>query len=249
MESDRPLFQPATAIAEITRHDEKWRRVVEGGRAMNEMWTRRSDSPLPGKMEPPAWPPLTDPLGTVTLRSPFELALIYATDTHSLHKRKSTTVPYVAHLLGVASLVIEHGGAVEHAIAALLHDAVEDEGGPARLEEIRKLFGARVAELVSGCTEVDGVGYRERKARYVRHLATASPDVLLVSCADKLHNARALLADYRTLGDEVFERFNGSKDEVLWYYEALAEAFTARGVARLSEELARVVGELRRLAR
>lgn len=181
----------------------------------------------------------------------FEEALVYAARLHSAQVRKGSGIPYVAHLLAVAGLVIEHGEDEDEAIAALLHDAVEDQGGAPRREEIRRRFGDRVAEIVDGCTDAETVPkppWRARKERYVAHLAEAPPSVLLVSSADKLHNARSILADYRTCGEALWERFTGGREGTLWYYRALVEAFRARGAAvPLADELARVVTELERL--
>ena len=187
--------------------------------------------------------------GALTYR--FEQALVYACHVHGGQTRKETTIPYIGHLLGVASLVIEDGGDEDEAIAALLHDAVEDQGGKPRLDDIRARFGDRVARIVEGCTDADTVPKPEwfpRKRCYVRHLRSAPPEVLRVSCADKLHNARAILADYRTLGDALFPRFKGGKDGTLWYYACLVNVFRERRPEGLAEELERVVRELRRQA-
>ncbi len=137
----------------------------------------------------------------------FEDALAYAARLHAGQRRKGTDIPYVSHLLAVASLAIENGADEDEAIAALLHDAVEDQGGRRRLHAIRRRYGARVAELVAGCTDADVTPkppWRQRKVRYLEHLRTASPSVRLVSACDKLHNARAILADYRRLGDALW---------------------------------------------
>jgi (p)ppGpp synthase/HD superfamily hydrolase len=135
----------------------------------------------------------------------FAKALTYAFEAHRTQIRKGTGTPYIAHLLGVAALVIEDGGDEEQAVAALLHDAVEDQGGRARLEDIRANFGLAVAAIVEACSDSDVVGpkppWRERKEKYLEHLETAPPAVLRVSAADKLYNARAIVADYRALGE------------------------------------------------
>jgi (p)ppGpp synthase/HD superfamily hydrolase len=181
----------------------------------------------------------------------FEEALIFATQLHSKQLRKGTKTPYVAHLLGVASIVLENGADEDEAIAALLHDAVEDQGGAETREEVRKRFGERVAEIVDGCTDAEVVPkppWRARKEIYIQHLALASPSVRLVSVADKLYNARAILLDYRVLGEDLWERFTGGKDGTLWYYRALVEAYKAHGVTPLLEELARTVSEIERLS-
>ena len=146
----------------------------------------------------------------MSLSTRFEEALILATRLHAGQVRKGTTIPYIAHLLGVTSIVLEHGGDEEEAIAALLHDAAEDQGGKAILEDIRGRFGYGVAEIVEGCTDAwtdPKPPWRERKQAYVAALRRASASVRLVSSADKLHNARAILGDYRALGEAVWERF------------------------------------------
>jgi (p)ppGpp synthase/HD superfamily hydrolase len=180
----------------------------------------------------------------------FEEALVYATRLHAGQLRKGSGVPYVAHLLGVASLALEHGADEDEAVAALLHDAVEDQGGAPRLEEIRARFGERVARIVAGCTDADVIPkppWRERKERYIAHLAEADASVRLVSAADKLHNARAILSDYRTHGETLWQRFKGGRDGTLWYYRSVVEAFRAFGSTPLTDELARIVDELERL--
>jgi (p)ppGpp synthase/HD superfamily hydrolase len=188
----------------------------------------------------------------VKLTSRFTRAVGYAARLHATQKRKGTERPYVAHLLGVASLVLEHGGDEDLAIAALLHDAAEDQGGLPRLEEIRRKFGARVARIVDGCSDAytdPKPPWHERKQKYVAHLPKASPEVRLVCAADKLHNAREILADYRAVGDELWDRFQGGKQGTLWYYRGLMSAFRKAGSNPLVEELDRVVTELERLAR
>lgn len=178
----------------------------------------------------------------------FQLALGYALRAHSGHTRKGTGVPYFAHLAGVMSLVLEAGGDQEQAVAALLHDAVEDRGGRERLEEIRERFGERVARIVAGCTQGSGEGedaWDERRRRYVESLPEKEEDVLLVSAADKLHNARAMLRDVRLVGDELFDRFGAPKEEVLGYYRGLRDGFRASELESwLVDEMARTVDEL-----
>jgi GTP pyrophosphokinase len=177
----------------------------------------------------------------------FERALVLAAQLHQQQTRKGTSIPYVSHLLAVASLVIENGGDEDCAIAALLHDAVEDQGGRATLERIRAEFGERVAELVEACTDAEVTPkppWRARKEQYIAHLAEASDAARLISAADKLHNARAILADYRELGDALWERFAGGREGTLWYYQALVAAFVASGRNRVVDELERTVTEL-----
>ena len=167
----------------------------------------------------------------------------YALAVHATQKRKGTHTPYVSHLLGVASLVLEHGGDEEQAIAAMLHDAIEDQG--AHLEPIiRQRFGARVADIVLGCTDADTLPkppWRARKEAYIAHLEHAGPAVLLVSCADKVHNARAICSDVRTHGLSVFTRFNAGQDGIVWYYRSLADAFARLLPGALSAELSEAV--------
>jgi (p)ppGpp synthase/HD superfamily hydrolase len=188
----------------------------------------------------------------VALGPRFEQALPYAAHLHRDQLRKGTGVPYVSHLLAVAGIVLEHGGNEDEAIAALLHDAVEDQGGAPTLQAIRLRFGDTVAAIVEGCTDTDEMPkppWRPRREAYIAHVASASPSVRLVSAADKLHNARTILADYRRHGDAVWDRFSGGKDGTLWYYRTLVEAFRRHGVTPLVEEIERVVGELEQLAR
>jgi HD domain len=179
----------------------------------------------------------------------FDAALVYARNVHGEQLRKETKIPYIGHLLGVASLVIEDGGDEDEAIAALLHDAVENQGGARRLSDIRKRFGKRVAEIVRGCSDTDvqpKPPWRARKEAYIAHLATAPPEVLRVSLADKLHNARAIVADYRLIGPALWTRFKPDADQ-LWYYRALVEAFAKRTGGPMLEELDRVVTELEKI--
>lgn len=178
----------------------------------------------------------------------FKDALWRATDLHANQSRKGSGVPFVAHLLGVASLVLEYGGTEDEAIAALLHDAVEDQGGQRTREMIADKYGATIAQIVDGCTDSDTIPkppWRERKEAYIAHIATASPSVLLVSACDKLYNARSILADYRVTGEEIWERLKGGKkDGTLWYYQALVEAYKKTGQHRVYDELERTVREI-----
>lgn len=176
-------------------------------------------------------------------------ALSYAAGLHAHQKRKGPDgTPYVAHLLGVCSLVFEAGGDEDQAIAALLHDAAEDQGGRERLEDIQERFGYRVARFVETCTdtfESPKPEWRPRKEAYVSGLADETEDVLLVACADKLYNARAILRDYRRVGDRVFERFNAEREETLWYYRSLARVFVESELdSWLVDELRRTVNDL-----
>ena len=181
----------------------------------------------------------------------FEEALLYASRLHRDQTRKGTDTPYVTHLLAVAAIVGESGGTEDEVVAALLHDAPEDRGGKERLQDIRERFGDEVAEIVAGCTDTyedPKPEWRPRKEAYVAHVATAPASVRLVSAADKLHNARTILADLRSLGDELWDRFTGGKEGTLWYYRALVEAYAGAGENPIVEELDRVVWEIEALA-
>ncbi len=181
----------------------------------------------------------------------FDDALIYAARVHRGQLRKGTDVPYVTHLLAVAATVGENGGTEDEVVAALLHDAPEDQGGEERLAEIRARFGDTVAGIVAGCTdtyEVPKPPWKERKEAYVEHARRASASVRLVSAADKLHNARSVLSDYRAVGEGLWDRFTGGRDGTLWYYRAIVEAFRSAGTDPVVEELDRVVREIERLA-
>lgn len=179
----------------------------------------------------------------------FAQGLELAVRAHDGQVRKGTSIPYVAHPMGVASIALEYGADEDQAIAALLHDAVED-GGAHFEQEIRDRFGARVAGIVMGCT--DGVPnaaghkplWKQRKEKYLAHLEQADNQTLLVSGADKLHNARAILADLHTVGEAVFDRFTASKEETLWYYTSLAAIFSRRGVP-VAAALADTVSQMR----
>lgn len=177
----------------------------------------------------------------------FNEALNFAIHLHSAQKRKGTEIPYVSHLLIVAGLVLEYGGSEEEAIAAVLHDAVEDQGGRPTLERIRRLFGGAVADIVEGCSDTDveqKPDWQPRKEAYLARLATESDSVRLVSAADKLHNASAILRDYREVGERLWERFSGGREGTLWYYRSLVEAYRSGGENRIFRDVDRVVSEL-----
>ena len=183
----------------------------------------------------------------VKLGPRFLRAFNFAVEKHAGQTRKASTIPYIAHLMGVASLVLEFGGDADLAIAALLHDVVEDCGGAPMLKEIRRRFGSRVAKIVDGCTDSDTYPkppWRERKETYIQHLKTADAETRLVSAADKLNNVRSILSDYRDVGESVWDRFNGARDGTLWYYRALLEEFLRRKPNRLIRELELAVKEL-----
>jgi GTP pyrophosphokinase len=181
----------------------------------------------------------------------FQDALVYAAQLHKDQLRKGTDVPYISHLLAVTSLVLENGGNEDEAIAALLHDAIEDQGGATTREEIRQRFGDEVVAIVDGCSDTDVMPkppWRERKETYIERMRKAPASVRLVSMADKLHNARAILADYREVGESLWERFNGGKEGTLWYFRSLVEVFVEQDRGSLVEELRRVVSEIEKLA-
>ncbi len=182
----------------------------------------------------------------------YDEALGFAAALHRSQTRKGTPVPYISHLLSVSALVIEYGGDETAAIAALLHDALEDQGRDGQTErEIRARFGEEVLAIVKGCTDTEATPkppWRARKEAYVAHLAHASPRVHLVSCADKLHNARSIVSDLRVLGHALWSRFTGEKDGTLWYYDALARAFANASIGPLAAELERTVAEMHALA-
>jgi (p)ppGpp synthase/HD superfamily hydrolase len=177
----------------------------------------------------------------------FQDAFLYAAEKHANQTRKRTDVPYISHLMAVAALVLEAGGDEDEAIAALLHDVVEDCGGVPVLEEVRRRFGGRVAEIVEGCTDAYTIPkpeWKQRKLDYLDTLRRASDDIRLVSAADKLHNVRTILADYRREGDRVWDRFSGRRDGTLWYYRAVLDVLQQGSPNRLIDELQRVVTEL-----
>jgi (p)ppGpp synthase/HD superfamily hydrolase len=189
---------------------------------------------------------------SVVLGDRFRRALVFAFDLHGGQVRKgSKGIPYIGHLLGVTSIVIEDGGDEDEAIAALLHDGPEDQGGRATLERIRNEFGDRVAGIVEGCNDTlhnPQPPWRERKEAYLAHLEEAPDEVLRVSLADKLHNARAILSDYREVGEGLWSRFNGTREESLWYYRSLVEIFVRRYSGPLAEELETTVSEIEALS-
>jgi (p)ppGpp synthase/HD superfamily hydrolase len=176
----------------------------------------------------------------------LQRAFRYAAKKHDGQTRKSTAVPYLAHLMAVASLVLEAGGDEEMAMAALLHDVVEDCGGMPRLREIRRQFGARVARIVEGCTDSftePKPEWVERKKDYLREVKHADRETRLVSASDKLHNVRTILADYRKDGEKIWTRFSGKKEGTLWYYRALSDEY-GKKPNRITRELEIAVREL-----
>ena len=187
------------------------------------------------------------PLKPPKLGLRLQRAFRYAAEKHAGQTRKQTAVPYLSHLMAVASLVLEAGGDEDMAIAALLHDVVEDCGGMPRLREVRGQFGARVAKIVEGCTDSFGepkAEWVERKRDYLRELKHADAETRLVSASDKLHNVRTILADYRRDGESIWERFTGKKEGTLWYYRALSDEYQRRGPNRNTRELEITVAQL-----
>jgi len=188
--------------------------------------------------------------GAIVFSTRFDAAVAYARTIHADQVRKGTRIAYLAHLLSVAALVIEHGAADEDlVIGALLHDAAEDHGGRPRLEDIGARFGDAVASVVEGCTDTfedPKPPWRPSKEAYIEHLSQAilrGEPFVLVSLADKLHNARSILADVREFGPVMFERFTAGRDEQLWYYRSLVDAFRSYP-SRMAGELERVVAEI-----
>ena len=177
----------------------------------------------------------------------FLRAFLFAAEKHAGQARKASTIPYIAHLMGVASLVLEAGGDEDLAIAGLLHDVVEDCGGMPRLREVRKQFGPRVAKIVEGCTDSFGdpkPEWMERKKGYLGEVKHADIETRLVSAADKLHNVRTILADYRQDGESIWKRFSGKREGTLWYYRALSDEYRRRNPNRITRELEIAVAEL-----
>ena len=173
---------------------------------------------------------------SVQLSIQYYRAFEYANQWHLDQARKSTTLPYILHPMGVASLVLEAGGDEEQAIAALLHDVPEDCGGEIRLTEILEMFGPRVERMVRGCSDslvaerADKAPWRERKQAHIDHVATADMDTLMVTAADKVHNGRAIATDLQTIGNEVWDRFNASREDIIWYYSTFYNELVERKV-------------------
>jgi (p)ppGpp synthase/HD superfamily hydrolase len=194
---------------------------------------------------------------TPLLTSRFQQAFALASQVHATQVRKGTATPYLAHLMSVAALVLEHDGDEDAAIAALLHDAVEDTtDGAVMAATIRDQFGDHVADIVLACSDAIAAPgqpkapWRQRKTSYLARLATETdPAVLLVSACDKLHNARTIVADLRTTGPAIWQRFNQHDPAAhLWYYNAMAACYADRVPADLSAELHRVLDQMSTLA-
>ena len=182
----------------------------------------------------------------------FDSALVFAAQLHADQIRKGSGIPYISHLLAVAGIALDYGADEDEAIAALLHDAVEDGGGASMADRIRRHFGDEVADIVLGCSDTDQTPkppWKERKEHYVAHLEFASPSIRLVSASDKLHNARAILRNLRLVGEHLWTRFSAGKADVLWYYRSLTRKFLACGPRDLGEELDRVVTTIETMAK
>lgn len=193
-------------------------------------------------------------LRTTQLTNRFDHAVTFARHVHIAQSSKGTAIPYLAHLLGVASIVLETEGTEDEAITALLHDAIEDGGGVPIEIAIREQFGVDVARIVRACSDTDEKPkppWRQRKLEYLDSIAAKQQDELIVSIADKVHNSRRVLTDYRDIGDEIWPRFKEGRDGQLWYYDELVKAFQSRvddlapSAARRVDELARTVAELK----
>jgi (p)ppGpp synthase/HD superfamily hydrolase len=181
----------------------------------------------------------------------FAAAFSKAFSLHKDQKRKASQTPYIAHLMSVSALVLENGGDEDQAIAALLHDAVEDAGGLETLEEIRAEFGDYVADLVDGCTDSyiqPKEDWEPRKIAYLEKLKYAPDDIVLISLADKVHNARSILIDLHRYGASTWDKFKGKKSGTLWYYQALAKTFDDAPYPSLKNELRNLVDEMHTLA-
>jgi (p)ppGpp synthase/HD superfamily hydrolase len=178
----------------------------------------------------------------------FQQALIYAAQVHDGQSRKGgESIPYLAHLMSVAALVLENGGGEDEAIAALLHDAIEDRGDRTNLEELRLRFGDQVAFIVDACSDTDQLPkppWQGRKQAYIDRMQTAPVAVLRVACADKVHNARSTLSDLHVYGAATWSKFGSTVEQQLWYYQTLSELFSRRLPGPLSDELARLVAEI-----
>ena len=182
----------------------------------------------------------------------FGKALEFAFNLHRNQYRKGSMIPYISHLLGVTAIVLEQGGNENQAIAALLHDAVEDQGGHKTLIKIKDLFGPEVAEIVEGCTDsfiIPKPEWKQRKTAYLEKLKRSPDETILVSLADKVHNARSILNDIVNSEDDVWEKFNGGKKGTLWYYQSLVEIFQTSPYRILTTELQELVDEIADLAK
>jgi hypothetical protein len=202
-------------------------------------WARRGNRAF-------AHPTIIEGVTPVLLSRPFDEALLYAADIHRMQVRKGTDIPYIAHLLSVTGWVLTNGGTEAQAIAALLHDSAEDQGGERRLEDIRRRFGPDVAEIVADCTDAwvePKPEWRQRKEAYLVALPHKPETSLLVSLGDKIDNAAAILRDYHRIGDDIWKRFTGGRSGSIWYYRSLSAVFCEIMPAHLSDQLSRLVAE------
>jgi len=185
----------------------------------------------------------------ITLSSRFDAAFAYAHEVHATQTRKGSGAPYLGHLMGVSSIVLDDGGSEDEAIAALLHDAAEDHGGRPRLENIRSRFGDAVAKIVEDCTDAWDTPrppWLARKQSYVEHARSLPAPSLRVSAADKVHNTYAILRDLRNIGEAVWARYEAPADDVVAYHESLVRAYREAGGGRLVDELERIVRGIQR---
>jgi len=190
-------------------------------------------------------------MGGMKLTSRFLEAVAYVLDAHADQRRKVSNTPYVAHLFKVAGIALEHGADEDEAIAALLHDAIEDAGGPAARGEIRGRFGQRVVDIVDGCSDTDQMPkppWQQRKEAFLARLASASPSVRLVEAADKLDNARSILCDYGRVGRPLWDLFRGGREGTQWYYRSVVEVLKQSGTNPLLDELDQAVRRIEQLA-
>ena len=190
-------------------------------------------------------------LNPTKLTSRFESALVYATQLHANQVRKGSQIPYVSHLLSVTALVLEDGGNEDEAISALLHDAIEDQGGEATYQIIKEKFGDTVANIVLDCSEsvtIPKPPWKERKLASLEHLCHATPSVRRIMLADKLHNVRSILADWHREGEIVWQRFRGGKQGTLWYYNSLADIVRRNNDSFFRTEILTAIEKLNRVS-
>ena len=184
---------------------------------------------------------------TVKLTDRFEQALVLANQIHAIQKRKDSGAPYMAHLLGVAALVLEDGGSEDEAIAALLHDSAEDHGGEEILKTIGEKFGEKVAQIVRECSdtlEQEKPPWKPRKQAHLKLLENALPETIRVMMADKVYNARTLLYGLESNGDEVWRNFKGGREGTIWYFREMYALFSKRSSSFMLRELARLIAAL-----
>ncbi len=184
---------------------------------------------------------------TTQLGEKFEQALLFALHIHAGQIRKGSQTPYYAHILGVASLVLEDGGTETEAIAALLHDAAEDGAGQNTLDEIRAQFGDEIAEIVLDCSdtlETPKPPWRARKQAHIDHLKTSRPESMHVKLADKVHNANNLLRSLHEYGPSVWDDFKGGREGTLWYFREMHAVFSQTRSGYLMDEFARLIDEI-----